>query len=496
MNTAHAPLPSASPKKLNFVIAALGVGAIASILDSTIVNVAVDHLASTFGTDVSSTQWVITAFLLAMAAVVPLSGWLIDRLGGRTAWMTSLAIFLTGSVLCGISWNLFSLIIFRALQGVGAGLILPVLMAVLTQAAGKERLMSAMGSFSLLVQVGPILGPVVGGLLIEASNWRWIFLVNVPFCLLGLALSPLALPRGRAAARNRSLDLVGLLLLTPALVALTFGLGNITATHGFAHLNVWGPLAGGSLLIAVFVAWSLHDGDRSLIDVRLYRDRSFAVANVLSIALGFTMFGGMLLIPLYFHNVLDASSLRAGLMLVPQGIGAAVIILGAKRALQSVSPRTRIIAGFLLMAIGTVPFALPALHSCTWVLLGTLVVRGAGVGLATPSLSALAVGSLPPDQIARGTTAFNIVQRVGAPFGTTVLAVVLAKHLPHAAPTALGIAGAFAAPFWWAIAATAIPVALACLLPRRTAERQPLTESEGTVPGRAAQSDAPLDKRH
>lgn len=309
--------------------------------------------------------------------------------------MAALATFLIGSVLCGVAWNLESLIAFRAVQGAGAGLILPVLMAVLTQAAGRERLMSAMGSFSLIVQVGPILGPVVGGLLIEASNWRWIFLVNVPFCLLGLALAPMALPRGRAAAHTRSLDLVGLLLLAPALVALTFGLGNITATHGIDHPNVWGPLVAGVLLVAAFVAWSLHDGDRSLIDVRLYRDRSFTIANLLSIALGFTMFGGMLLVPLYFQNVLGAGSLGAGLMLVPQGLGATAVILGAKTALQNLSARTRIIAGFLLMAIGTVPFALPAMHSHTWLLLSALVVRGAGIGLATPSLSALAVGSLP-----------------------------------------------------------------------------------------------------
>ncbi|MDN5726595.1 MAG: multidrug efflux MFS transporter [Propionibacteriales bacterium] len=481
MTTQAAAPPRTRARSLNFVIGALGVGAIASILDSTIVNVAVDHLSTVFNTPVTHTQWVVTSFLLAMAAIVPLSGWLIDRLGGRTAWMIALSTFLVGSILCGLAWNIDALIAFRALQGLGAGLIVPILMAVLTQVAGPDRLMSAMGSFSLLVQVGPILGPVVGGALVQAADWRWVFFVNVPFCLLGLTLAPFALPAHHATVTRRRLDLVGLALMAPALVGLVLGVSNVSPTHGFGQLDVWLPLALGIVLLALFTAWSLRDGQRALIDVRLFTDRTFRIANLLSIALGFTMFGGMLLLPLYFQGVLGASTLEAGLLLVPQGIGAAAIILGAKKYLRGISPRTRILAGFILMALGTVPFALPDLRDQTVLTLLALVVRGTGVGLATPALSAMAIATLPSSQVARGTTAFNIVQRVGAPFGTTVLAVVLARATEQSAATVAGIAGAFSVAFWWAIAATAIPVILALLLPRATPKATTSPQASGAA---------------
>lgn len=463
--TASAP-QEASSRSLNRTVLALGIGAIASILDSTIVNVAVDHLSQVFGASLTHTQWVITGFLLAMAAIVPLSGWLIDRLGGRTTWMIALSTFLAGSISCGLAWNLNSLIVFRIVQGLGAGLIIPVLMTLMTQVAGPARLMTAMGSFSLLVQVGPILGPVIGGVLVQGANWRWLFLVNVPFCVVGLILAQLILPPRDRAAQKRSLDVVGLVLLAPSLAALVYALSNITADHGLAPVNVWVPLAFGVIGILGFIGWSLHDGTRALIDVRLYSDRGFSVANGLSVLSGFTMFAGMLLLPLYFQDVRGSSIVEAGLFLIPQGLGAAALIVGGKKLTKNISARTKVIAGFMLMAIGTLPFAFPELRDMTWLLIVALFVRGIGIGASTPSLNAVAMMGLPKDQLARGTTAFNIVQRIGAPFGTTVVAVILARATASAPRTDLGTAQAFGTAFWWTIAFTVLPVVLAMLLPR------------------------------
>ncbi|MET7464063.1 DHA2 family efflux MFS transporter permease subunit [Nonomuraea sp. NPDC005501] len=467
--TTGAP-PQVSDRRLTFTIVALGVGAIASILDSTIVNVAVGHLAQVFGTSLTATQCVITGFLLAMTAVVPLSGWMIDRLGGRATWTTALGVFFAGSVLSGLAWDLPSLIGFRVLQGLGAGLILPAMMALMAQAAGRERLMVAMGSLSLMVQVGPILGPVVGGALVQGANWRWLFLVNIPFCVAGLILARIVLPPRQDDGQKRSLDAVGLALLAPALVAVIYGLSNVDAGSGPASAGVWAPIATGFALLAAFVLWSLRDGTKALIDVRLFRDRSFTVAGGLTVLSGFTMFGGLLLLPLYFQQVRGASIIEAGLLLVPQGLGAAVLIIFAKKLLADVPARWRIIGGFILMALGTIPFAFPATRDMTWLLIVSLVVRGMGIGAGTPSISALAVAGLPKAEIARGTTAFNIVQRIGAPFGTTVIAIVLTRAIGHAPHTAAGPATAFGTAFWWTVAFTAAPIALACLLPK--AEKQ------------------------
>lgn len=459
--------PAAPPARgLGLVLTALGLGAIASILDSTIVNVAIDHLASVFNANLTDTQWVITGFLLAMAAIVPVAGWLLDRFGGRRTWMLSLAVFLIGSVLCGIAWNLPALIAFRILQGLGAGLILPVLMAVLTKEAGKHRLMTAMGVFALIIQVGPILGPVVGGLLIDAANWRWIFLVNIPFCLAGLILAPLALQDDRPAPhQRRPFDMIGLLLSVPAVTAFVYGTANLGPDHGITHTDVWVPITIGVALIIAFVAWSHSRPARALIDVHLFRRRSFAITSITSILLGFTTFGGMLLIPLYFQTLHGSTPLQAGLLLVPQGIGTALVVIAGKKPLARVSARTRLILGFVIMAAGTVPFAVPDLRDATWLLVITLVIRGIGVGLCAPTLNVVAMLDLAPDELGRGSAAFNIVQRIGAPLGTTVLAVVLASALQHGSDTSAAIAAAFASTFWWSILLTALPAVLSLLLP-------------------------------
>lgn len=209
-----------------------------------------------------------------------------------------------------------------------------------------------------------------------------------------------------------------------------------------------------------------YDGTKALIDVRLYSDRGFSVANGLSVLSGFTMFAGMLLLPLYFQAVHGSSIVEAGLFLVPQGLGAAALIVGGKKLTKNISARTKVIAGFILMAIGTLPFAFPELRDMTWLLIVALFVRGVGIGASTPSLNAVAMMGLPKDQLARGTTAFNIVQRIGAPFGTTVIAVILARATASAPHTDLGTAQAFGTAFWWTIAFTVLPVVLAMMLPR------------------------------
>lgn len=463
-------VPSASPgevsdRRLNVTIVALGVGAIASILDSTIVNVGVDRLSGVFHTSLTDTQWVITGFLLAMTAIVPLSGWLLDRLGGRATWMTALTVFLVASVLCGLAWNLPALIGFRVLQGLGAGLIIPALMTLLTQAAGQRRLMTAMGSFSLLVQIGPVFGPVAGGLLLQAASWRWLFLVNVPFCVAGLILARIVLPPKSASATRRSLDAVGLILLAPALTLVIYALSNVSGDHGLRSTGVWLPMAGGLGLLLGFIGWSVRDGAKALIDVRLFTDRGFAVTSGLSILSGFTMFGAMLLLPLYLQQVRGASIVETGLFLVPQGIGAAALIIGGKSLLRRVSARARIGWGFLLMALGTVPFALPSARTMTWLLIAALFVRGMGAGAANSAINASAVAGLPKAEIARGTTAFNIVQRIGSPFGTTVVAVLLARAVAGAARTSEGVVHAFGTTFWWTLGFTVFPILLASLLP-------------------------------
>src|SRR5580658_5245075 len=221
------------------LIVVLLTGAIPSLLDTSIVNVAIDTIAHDLHTSVSTVQWVITGYLLSFAMVIPLSGWALARFGGRAVWTFSLALFLAGSVACGAAWNIDSLIAFRVVQGIGGGLMTPLITTLLVQAVGTAQMGRLMSAISLPIVVVPIFGPVIAGLIITNISWRWIFYVNVPICLAGLVLAWRRLP-GRLAGQPAAprLDVAGLLLLCPALAGLLYGLAQVSTTGGFAHPQV------------------------------------------------------------------------------------------------------------------------------------------------------------------------------------------------------------------------------------------------------------------
>src|SRR3954452_5598147 len=203
-------------------------GTIMSILDTTIVNVAIETLGRDLGASRSAVQWVSTGSLLALATVIPLPGWSMERFGGRFMWMLSVALFLVGSVLCGLAWSTGSLIVFRVLQGFGGGMIMPVGQAILAQAAGPERMGRIMSVIGVPTLLGPILGPVIGGLIVDNFSWRWIFFVNVPAGLIALTLAWRILPRADLSRRGSAvLDVRGLLLLSPGLACLVYGLSQV-----------------------------------------------------------------------------------------------------------------------------------------------------------------------------------------------------------------------------------------------------------------------------
>src|SRR3954447_9042063 len=225
-------------------------GTIMSILDTTIVNVAIETLGRELHASLSSIQWVSTGYLLALATVIPLTGWAMERVGGKRMWMISVTLFLLGSTLCGLAWSTTSLIVFRVLQGFGGGMILPIGQAILAQAAGPQRMGRIMSVIGVPTLLGPILGPVIGGLIVTHFSWRWIFFVNLPVGAVALALAWRILPRGEGRGRRAPLDLVGLLLLSPGLAALVYGLTEFGKEGGFGSAKPIGGLVAGVVLVA------------------------------------------------------------------------------------------------------------------------------------------------------------------------------------------------------------------------------------------------------
>src|SRR5690242_20421365 len=236
-------------------------GAVMSILDTTVVNVAIDHLAVAFHSSLTTIQWVITGYTLALAAVIPVSGWAADRFGTKRIYLWSLVLFTIGSVLSGLAWSDGSLIAFRVLQGIGGGMIMPAVMTIMTKKAGPHRMGRVMGVLGVPMLLAPILGPILGGWLVDDVSWRWIFFINLPIGIVALLFSSRILPKDRPEPSER-LDLLGLLMLSPSLALIIYGLAQTNA-HGFGSAAVLVPALVGIVLLASFIRHALSPHNRN-----------------------------------------------------------------------------------------------------------------------------------------------------------------------------------------------------------------------------------------
>src|SRR5947209_6695918 len=306
------------------IAAVVVIGAIMSILDTTIVNIALRTLSRDLHASLDSVQWVATGYLLSLALVIPLTGWASERFGARRVWLVSVALFTAGSVLCGFAWSLGSLVFFRVLQGAGGGMIMPVGMIMLAQAAGPQRVGRLMSIVGVPMILAPVIGPALGGVIVDNASWRWIFFVNLPIGLIGLAMGWRLLPRLREAAHTAGrLDWLGLVLLSPGLAALVFALAEVSTHGGVTSPVAWVPLVGGIGLIAAFV-WHALRSERPLIDVRLFKERAFSAAASTTFLVAMALFGSLIVLPLFFQVARGETALTAGLLQAPQGLGVAL----------------------------------------------------------------------------------------------------------------------------------------------------------------------------
>jgi EmrB/QacA subfamily drug resistance transporter len=444
----------------------LVVGALAVVFDTTIVSVALHQLATSLHVPVSTIQWVTTGYMLALGAAVPLSTWALARFGGKRVWMFALAVFLVGSVGSSLAWDAGSLIGWRVVQGLGGGLMLPVMTTLIMQAAGGRALGRTISWVALPALLGPILGPLVGGAIITDLSWRFMFWVNVPFCVAGLVLAGLYLARdtpAASAARPR-LDVWGLVLLAPGIATVLLGLSNAGSADGFDHPDVIAPLAVGVAFLIAFTIYALRRRD-PLVDIRLLAARSVGSSSSVLFLSGFSLFGAMLLLPLYYQEVRGVSALTAGLMLVPQGVGALISRQIAGPLTDRTGARSIAVVGFLVVAVATVPFSFVDATSNGWVLALWLLIRGIGLGAVTmPVMTASYVG-LDRAQIAHASVLTRIAQQVGGSFGTAVLAVILEQSISGDGTGA--VVSGFHVAFWWATGFSLVATALCVWLPGR-----------------------------
>jgi EmrB/QacA subfamily drug resistance transporter len=472
------PTPPAGDKLDRRVLMVAGVvvlGAIMSILDITVVSVALQTFQREFDATSAQVAWTMTGYTLALASVIPLTGWAADRFGTKRLYLIAVGLFTAGSVLCATASSLEMLVGFRVLQGLGGGMLMPLGMTILTRAAGPERVGRVMAVLGIPMLLGPIFGPILGGALIDSASWHWIFLINLPIGIAAFVYAFLVLPKDHVEP-SETFDWVGMVLLSPGLALFLYGVSSIPEAKQ-EDGTIWtaqvvAPALIGILLIVAFVPWALNRKNiHPLVDLRLFKNRTMTVAVLAMSLFAVAFFGASLLFPLYFQSVRGEDALHAGLLLAPQGIGAMITMPIAGVLADKMGPGKIVLVGISVITIGMGMFTqLEADTSYTY-LMSALFIMGLGMGGTMMPIMSAALATLKAETIARGSTLMNIIQQVAASIGTALFSVLLTNGVIGLDPTdpatyIPGLADAFATVFVVATILVACVLIPAAFLPR------------------------------
>ncbi len=479
-------------------------GAIMSILDVTVVSVALPTFQTAFDAEYSTVAWTMTGYTLALATIIPVTGWAADRFGTKRLYMLALVLFVLGSLLCAFAWDITSLVTFRVLQGLGGGMLMPLGMTIMTHAAGPTRVGRVMAVLGVPMLLGPIAGPILGGWLIGIASWHWIFIINLPIGIAALAAAARLLPRDDPKP-SESFDFVGMLLLSPGLALFLYGVSSIPGAGTVAATGVLLPAGIGLVLVVAFVSHAFRAA-HPLIDLRLFGHRQLSISVVTMSLFAVAFFGAMLLFPTYFIQVRMETTLTAGVLLAPQGLGAMLTMPIAGRLTDRRGPGGLVLGGILLIAVGMGVFTQVTATTSYVLLLGALFVMGMGMGMTMMPIMSAALAALSHREVARGSTLMNIVQQTAGSIGTAVMSVILTdQYLSKPAVVAVRAAGgdpsqmadlppdvlaaapaqmaeAFATTFTVALVLVLLCLVPALLLPRKLVPQLPADEDAPPVP--------------
>ncbi len=412
------------------VLVNIMVGTFMAVLDSTIVNVGLTNIMNTFGTSVDKIEWIMTAYMLVMAVMLPASGWIADHFGYKRSYFAALFFFTLGSLLCGFAWNETILIAFRVIQGLGAGLLMPVGMAILTRTFPPEKRGMALGFWGIASAASVSFGPVIGGYLIDNFSWHAIFLVNIPVGILGLAAT-IIIQKEYKTENIRSFDFGGAIsmgiFLTSFLLALACG--NSSWNTGGWHSNfIITCFVLSAIGFAVFLYIDLRI-EHPIVELRLLKDFNFSIANIVFFIFGFGMFGSTFLLPLFLQNSLGYTALQAGLVFLPVGVIQAILSPVSGIVSDRINPKIPAFIGIGALGIGLYMQNFLSLDSSNFQIILPLIVRGIGMGMIMAPLGTLAMGKLPPQKLAQASGLFNVIRQLGGSFGVAVMGTILSHQV-------------------------------------------------------------------
>ncbi|MBO0683578.1 MAG: DHA2 family efflux MFS transporter permease subunit [Candidatus Dormibacteraeota bacterium] len=428
MSAVEAPEPVDRLRLPALVVFGLMAGPFLTMVDSSVVNVAVPDIARSLHTDLATVQWTVSAYLLALAAALAASGWLTRRFGSRPVYAASLLGFTAASALCAFAPSINFLVVARALQGLAGAPMTPIAMAMMTgggSAQNSQRSIHPAAGFLLFL--APAAGPSLGGVLINAFGWPAIFLINVPFGVLGLLGSLRISPRlAMPADPSARFDPIGLGLLAAGTGLALFGAG-AAATRGWTSAGTWPFWSSGLLLIAAYLTWAVRNPE-PVLNLRLLRRRATAIPVALSALFSVVSFAALFLIPVVMQTIQGFSAIQAGLAMLPQGavMGLGTVVGG--RLIRPDMQRPAAVLGSLTLVATTAAMLLIEVSTPAWVIALILCGRGLAFGMVTTPLLVGVMGSLPQSEVADGSTLFNVAQRLAGSFGIGLLATFFAAR--------------------------------------------------------------------
>jgi DHA2 family multidrug resistance protein len=401
-------------------------GSFMAILDNNIVNVALPYIMANFGATVDQIEWVVTGYMIAFAISMPVTTWLREVFGLKKVFIACLALFCFGSALCGMAWDKDSLIAFRVIQALGGGALMPTGLTLISEAFPPQERGMAMGIWSIGAMVAPAVGPFLGGYLVDEVSWRSIFYINLPVGSVAILAALLILTASKAPGAARRFDFISFIsfsaFLAPLLIALAQG-----QREGWDSDYIISCFSFSLLGLVAFITSSFLRKD-PLLDLRLFANHNFLMANIINFFRAVTIFGSMFLLPLFLQNLLDYKALRTGIILAPTAISVAIVSPFSGLISDRIGPRLPLFFGTVLMAYSLYLYKDLSLNSDYWFLFWPQIMRGAGMGLINAPLMSAALNAVRREQTNIASSLLTIIMQVGGAFGVAILGATLERR--------------------------------------------------------------------
>ncbi|MDT9593012.1 DHA2 family efflux MFS transporter permease subunit [Nocardioides zeae] len=419
---------SSTPALPRGVVPLLVVSAFVVILNETIMSVALPQLMVDLDISAARAQWLTSAFLLTMAVVIPLTGWLLQRLHVRTVFIFAMSTFSVGTLLAAVAPGFEVLVVGRVVQAVGTAIMMPLLMTTILTTVAPERRGRMMGTISIVISVAPALGPTVSGLILQSLSWRWMFWIVLPIALVSLALGAVWV-RNVTQPGRPSLDVLSVVLSAVAFSGLIFGLSSIgESAGGHAPVAPWIPITVGALALVAFVARQLSLKERALLDLRTFATPAFSIAVSLVVVSMMALFGTLILLPIYLQNVLGRSTIETGLVLLPGGLTMGLLAPFVGRLFDQHGPRPLVAPGAVVASVALWSMSLLGQDTSIALVIGIHVVLSVGLALMFTPLLTSALGALPPQLYSHGSAIVGTVQQVAGAAGTALFITVMTRR--------------------------------------------------------------------